>query len=213
MLTLTNVSKTFLRPATKQSFAHAFSGRLQKRLTIKALDAISFSVQAGEIVSIEGANGRGKSTLLKLIAGIYLPTSGTIIRPKRICPILDANPCMYRQLEVEKNVIHYLKLLGLPPTEAEQKTIEILTAAGLLEKKEYHLTQLSRGEQNIITLLASLAVPADLYLIDEMLDPLAENFFEVARTWLLQRISNGSALILVSHNQAAKLIASRTINL
>jgi ABC-type multidrug transport system ATPase subunit len=200
VLQTTNLSKVFDRPFTKQSFASLFSGRLRRRLSIPVFADVSLTVHPGTCTHINGKNGAGKTTLLKILCGIYTQTSGTISLPGSCCPLLIAGPMMYGNLEVHKNIEHFLKVLGISSNEAQQSANCILEALNLLSKADYLLSHLSRGELCAVTLLAGLATKHDLYVIDELMDPLSPAYLRIIAARIRERINAGASILFTTHN-------------
>jgi ABC-type multidrug transport system ATPase subunit len=209
-LTAKNLSKTFERPFTKQSFVSLFSGRLRKRLSIHVFSDTSLHITSGTCTRIVGKNGSGKTTLLKIIAGVYAPSSGTLEVSGSICPLLFAGPMMYGNLEVFKNIVHFLMLYGFSKSVAESSTSKILEALQLIEKQDHLFSQLSRGEQCAVTILTALETNHDLFVIDELFDPLSPAIFSIIHEKIREKIAKGSSLIFTTHNeQTAQLLEAK----
>jgi lipopolysaccharide transport system ATP-binding protein len=210
-LQTTNLSKVFDRPFTKQSFASLFSGRLRRRLSIPVFADVSLTIRPGTCTHINGKNGAGKTTLLKILCGIYTQTSGTVSLRGSCCPLLIAGPMMYGNLEVQKNIEHFLKVSGMRPKEAQQSANSILEMLHLLSKADYLLSHLSRGELCAVTLLAGLATKHDLYVIDELMDPLSPAYLSIIAARISEQINAGASFVFTTHNDniAAQLGAEK----
>jgi branched-chain amino acid transport system ATP-binding protein len=181
---------------------------------IKALDGVSLEVAKGEIVSIIGANGAGKSTMLRTVAGILKPLTGTILfrereitrqRPDRIvrqgiCMVPEGRR-IFPNLSVKEN----LELGGHTLRSRELKStlfdMVLRTFPRIRERLTQHAGTLSGGEQQMLALGRALMGNPDLLLLDEPsmgLSPLItqETFA------LIRRINEekGISIVLVEQN-------------
>jgi len=181
---------------------------------IKALDGVSLEVAKGEIVSIIGANGAGKSTMLRTVAGLLKPLTGTILfrereitrqRPDRIvrqgiCMVPEGRR-IFPNLSVKEN----LELGGHTLRSRELKTtlfdMVLRTFPRIRERLTQHAGTLSGGEQQMLALGRALMGNPDLLLLDEPsmgLSPLVtqETFA------LIRRINEekGISIVLVEQN-------------
>jgi NitT/TauT family transport system ATP-binding protein len=105
-----------------------------------ALNKISMHVETGEFVCVVGASGSGKSTLLRLVAGLELPTAGSIVVDGR--PVIGPGPdrgmvfqhyTLYPWMTVRQNVEFGLRLQKYPRTERNKRTNEYLQVVGLVK--------------------------------------------------------------------------------
>jgi len=198
--------------------------------TITPLESVSLEIDAGEFVSLMGASGTGKSTLLNLIASIDRPDSGSIIvdgvditklsrtrlanwraanigyifQTHNLIPVLTA----YENVE--------LPLLLLPMSRTErQKRVEIaLEAVDLTDRADHYPRQLSGGQEQRVGVARAIVTHPKLVVADEPtgdLDP--ETSVQILR--LLRRINDelGVTLLMVTHDTDAAAIAGRQLRL
>lgn len=120
-------------------------------------------------VMLRGANGSGKSTLLRLLAGISLPTKGTLERDiSRLGPRLGYVPQaggLTDELSIDQNLDQRRRMCGL--RESKESKIEVLTRAGLLDSRAKRFGELSGGRQRLAVLVAALYTDPSWLLIDE----------------------------------------------
>ncbi|MDG5787813.1 ABC transporter ATP-binding protein [Evansella sp. AB-P1] len=157
-LQLDNVDKTFF---SKDTFT-------------EAVKDISFSVQQGEFVSLIGPSGCGKTTLLSLISGLILPTSGTVkLDGKNIKKPTPETGYMLQQdylfpwLTIEDNIFLGLKTMDKLTKETKENAIDLLNQMGLKNKLKDYPNQLSGGMRQRVALVRMLSTDPKLLLLDE----------------------------------------------
>jgi spermidine/putrescine transport system ATP-binding protein len=156
---------------------------LEKRFgnTVAVAD-VSFSVLKGEFVAIMGASGCGKTTTLRMIAGLDKPTAGEIRlwgrrlnddEPwERDTPLVWQSYALFPFLSVRKNVEFGLKQRGLPAPARRAKADEWLARLGIAELAERSTDQLSGGQRQRVALARALVLEPEMLLLDEPLSSL-----------------------------------------
>jgi putative ABC transport system ATP-binding protein len=198
--------------------------------TITPLDGVTLDIDEGEFLSLMGASGTGKSTLLNLIASIDRPDSGTIVVDgTEITSLSRSRKAQWRAANIgyifqTHNLIPVLSayenvelpLLLLPMSRAErQKRVEIaLDAVDLLSRAEHYPRQLSGGQEQRVGIARAIVTHPKVVVADEPtgdLDP--ETSVQILR--LLERINEelGVTLLMVTHDADAADIASRQLRL
>jgi len=131
---LNNVSKTFEIDQQKGIF-QIIKNKINKntKKTIGAIQDISFSIEKGEVVGIIGLNGGGKTTLLRLISGIYKPDKGSIQVNGRLSSLLQFGAGFQDEFDAKENILMNGMLLGLSKTNIEKKVENIIKFAELEE--------------------------------------------------------------------------------
>jgi NitT/TauT family transport system ATP-binding protein len=141
-----------------------------------ALKDITFSVQAGELVSIVGPSGCGKTTLLRTMAGLMRPTGGELSFlgdritsvPEGLAMVFqDYRGSLFPWLTVEGNVRFPLRRLGLSKAELDERVAESLAAVGLAGFEDRFPPQLSGGMQQRVAIARALAYRPQILLMDE----------------------------------------------
>lgn len=168
------------------------------------LKGVDMSVTSSGITAIIGANGAGKSVLLRLIDGLLAPTSGTIrigpsagIRPSTA--FVFQRPGLVRA-SAAANVALALAPLGLGAGERAERARAALRHVGLSERAGAPATRLSGGEQQRLALARAWARAPDLLLLDEPtanLDPASSRVIE---DLVASMAAAGTKVVLVSHN-------------
>jgi NitT/TauT family transport system ATP-binding protein len=167
---------------------------------VRALDQISLEVPQGEFTCLIGASGCGKSTLLSLIAGLELPTAGSVSVSGRVA-LMFQEPALFPWLTAAGNVEVALRARGLGRAERRQRTAELIEAVHLggFGGKRPH--ELSGGMRQRVALARALAQDADVLLMDEpfgALDAMTRDLLHDE----LDRVRAGRQLtiVFVTHN-------------
>jgi NitT/TauT family transport system ATP-binding protein len=174
---------------------------------VVALDGVSLTVGAGEIVCLVGASGCGKSTLLNLVVGLDSPTAGKIDVTGRPA-LMFQESALFPWLTVSANVELALRLRGVPRGERRERAAELLAAVRLSDAADRRPHELSGGMRQRVALARSLAQDSDVLLMDEpfgALDAMTRDLLhdELERLWL----ERGFTVLFVTHNvrEAARL--------
>jgi NitT/TauT family transport system ATP-binding protein len=162
---------------------------------VKALSEVSFTIGRGEFVSIVGQSGCGKSSLLKILAGLLSKTSGTIFiegqepdGPRRDIGIMFQKPLLLEWRRVLDNVLLPVEIYRLDRKKYEEKARKLLGTAGLADFFRKYPFELSGGMQQRVALCRALVAEPSLLLMDEpfgALDTLTRQKmgFELLRLW------------------------------
>ena len=166
---------------------------------VRALDAVSLSLQDGEFVSVVGPSGCGKSTLLKMISGLYPPSTGEIAyrnevvrRPQRGMGVVFQTPVLLPWLTVLQNVVFPVRILRLDSAEAEVRARDLLAQVGLRGFEAKYPSELSGGMQQRVGIVRSLIHDPGVLLMDEpfgALDALTRERMnlQLQRIWMANR--------------------------
>ncbi len=193
---------------------------------VRAVDGLSMSVAAGELVALYGPSGSGKTTLLMLIAALLAPDGGEIVVDGRdIASLSEQQSAHYRlhELGFVRQTLNLipgvsaldnaaLKLLGtdLRPREAHRRVIPLLEHMGLGERLRHRPDQLSMGERQRVMIARALSTEPKLVLADEPTGSLdSRRSREVLE--LLTGICRERhvAIVLVTHDPQAAAFADR----
>ena len=187
---------------------------------IPALQDVTFTVQAGEFVSVIGPSGCGKSTLLKLVSGLLRPTRGEVTldgRPVQgpqagTVAMVFQDPLLLPWRTVTQNVAYGLELRRTPPEERQRTARQMLELVGLGEFLQNYPDQLSGGMQQRVAIARALAVRPEVLLMDEPFGALDEQLRmvlgdELLRLWAQQRLT----ILFVTHSLSEAVYLSDRI--
>jgi ABC-2 type transport system ATP-binding protein len=173
---------------------------------VRAVDALSFDVRAGEIFGLVGPDGAGKTTTLRMLAGIMPPDAGNatvagfdVVRnpegAKHALSYMPQRFGLYEDLTVDENIRFYADLFGVNKAERRQRSSQLLQAAGMAEFRERLAGKLSGGMKQKLSLVCALIHRPKVILLDEPttgVDPVSRRDF-----WriLYELISEGVAIL------------------
>jgi ABC-type polysaccharide/polyol phosphate transport system ATPase subunit len=164
------------------------------------LERFNLIVQPGESVALIGANGSGKSTALRLIAGIYLPTEGVVETCGRIAAIIELGVGFNPELTGAENVGLYAAVIGLSRLEIAARFAEIVTFADLGQFIDEPVKYYSSGMQARLAFSVAVCVRPDILLVDEVLAVGDQEFRRRCQARLAAFRSEGGTLIVVTHD-------------
>lgn len=199
--------------------------RVSRRFgTVDALKDISLTISSGEIICLAGHSGCGKSSLLRIIAGVDAPDSGTLsmnceeiagplrfVEPEmRKIGFVFQDYALFPHLTAEQNVLFGLK--GMPKQQARERAADVIDHVGLKPLIKRYPHMLSGGEQQRVALARALAPSPDILLMDEPFSSLDSGLRQKVRddTFALLR-KLGTTVIMVTHDPEEALSAGDRI--
>lgn len=176
------------------------------------LKNISFDVYDGEFLSILGASGCGKTTLLRILIGIETADSGEIIRNnKKITNMLPSqrgmgivfqNYALFPNMTVLENVAYPLKIKKDTKKNAKELAIDILKKVGLEDQMNKYPNELSGGQQQRTAIARTLALNSDIILFDEPMSALdADNRLALRKEFKEIQKKFNITMIYITHDQ------------
>jgi ABC-2 type transport system ATP-binding protein len=166
-----------------------------------ALRDVSFSIGEGEAVGLVGANGGGKSTLLKLIAGVLLPDEGTVRVDGGVAPLIEVTGGFVGDLTARDNIHLTAGLHGLSRETIQQRFDEIVDFAEIGEFLDMPFRHFSSGMKVRLGFSVVTSLDEPIVLVDEVLAVGDRAFREKCYRRMEQMLSGGRTLFLVSHNE------------
>ena len=213
-----NVSKLFAldnqRPSSfQETLVNAFHRRRDKSgESFWALRGVSFAVRAGESLALIGANGSGKSTALKLISRIILPTSGEVSVQGRVAALLELGAGFHPDLTGRENVSLNGSILGLSRSFIRRQMDEIVAFSELQRFIDTPVRNYSSGMLMRLGFSVATAFQPDILIIDEVLAVGDQAFQDRCLRRIRDIQENGATVILVSHDlESVRRLCQRAI--
>ena len=213
---LVDATKHFHADRARSSLQAVLPGRLGARPggSITALDGIDLRVGRGEAVGIIGPNGSGKSTLLRAVAGLCRLDRGRASHHGVLAPVLDLAAGFHPDLTGRENLVHLGRLLGADDAELARTRDWVLEFAGLGGAVDEPIRTYSSGMVARLGMAATLARPADVLLVDELLAVGDEDFRRRAVEEVAARVRAGATVLFVSHElRLVEHLCSRVVRL
>jgi ABC-type polysaccharide/polyol phosphate transport system ATPase subunit len=180
------------------------SGRLLRDLrpddVLEALKGVSFDVAEGRTFGIIGRNGSGKSTMLKLIAGIEKPTSGTVVVRGRISALIELGAGFHPEISGRENVFINGMMLGLSKREIAQRFDAIVEFAELEDFIDAPVKTYSSGMYMRLGFAVAINVDPDVLLVDEVLAVGDQAFTHKCMDKFAEFRRRGRTVLIVTHS-------------
>jgi ABC-type polysaccharide/polyol phosphate transport system ATPase subunit len=202
------VRKTYRRYGRRKQFGTLKSALLSGRglrdlgpdQTLEALKGVTFDVAAGRTLGIVGRNGSGKSTILKLIAGIGKPTEGTIHVRGKVSALIELGAGFHPEISGRENVFINGMMLGLGKKDVAERFDDIVEFAELREFIDAPVKTYSSGMYMRLGFAVAIHVDPDVLLIDEVLAVGDEAFTHKCLDKFAEFRRRGRTVLLVTHS-------------
>lgn len=193
---------------------------------LKVLKGVNLSIKPGEVVSILGGSGSGKSTMMRCINGLEEITSGKILvddfdvsvksdllEVRKRCSTVFQQFDLYPHLSVLDNItLAPISVLGQSKKDAEQKAVELLTSVALEDRTSSYPAQLSGGQKQRIGICRALAMSPNYLLLDEVTSSLDPEMTAEVLEILKKLAGEGITMISVTHEiEFARQISDRIV--
>ena len=166
-----------------------------------ALRNVSFDVRAGEAIGVVGRNGQGKSTLLKLVAGVLLPDEGSVTVHGGVAPLIEITGGFVGDLTVRENVRLTAGLHGMSKAAISRRFDDIIGFAELEEFVDTPYKHLSSGMKVRLAFAVVSQLDEPTMLVDEVLAVGDKAFREKCYRRIDEMLAEGRTLFFVSHNE------------
>lgn len=189
--TLTNLKEYFIKLARHELFFEEF----------RALKHISFNVHRGEVIGLVGTNGSGKSTMLKIIAGVLEPSEGRVVTHGSISPLIELGAGFDYELTARENIYLNGALLGYRKEFIDANLDDIIEFAELRDFVDMPLKNFSSGMVARIAFAIATITEPDILIVDETLSVGDVFFQEKCERRIQHFIESGDVTVLfVSHS-------------
>ncbi len=195
---------------------------------LHVLKDVDVKVEKGEIISLIGPSGSGKSSLLKMLVGLLVPKSGEVkinnetinyenkkdlrvVREKIGIVFQQYN--LFQNMNVLKNVcIAPTKIQKRDPKQAEEQAVELLEKVGLKDKLKSYPDELSGGQQQRVAIARALCLNPQILLLDEVTSALDPELVQEVLDSIRLLASEGMTMLIVSHEMSfVKEVSSKVI--
>ena len=177
-----------------------------------AVSHVDLEIKKGELIALLGPSGGGKTTLLRMIAGLDQPTSGEIyidgtcvndLAPAyRKVGFVFQNYALFRYMTVFQNIAFGLEVQKKSPSDIKKRVEELLDLIGLSEFRDRYPNQLSGGQRQRVAFARALATEPAILLLDEPFAAIDSKVRKELRTWLRSMIREvGVTAVFVTHDQ------------
>lgn len=197
-----DVSKSFRlhtekRTTLKERFVR---GKGAQTKLFHALDQVSFDVPRGQTWALIGHNGSGKSTMLKLLAGVHRPNSGSIVTNGRVSALLELGAGFHAELTGRENIYLNASILGLSRRETERSMDRIIEFAALRPGAiDEPVKTYSSGMYVRLGFAIAVTVDPEILIVDEIIAVGDEEFQRKCFDHLFELRRRGTTIIMVSH--------------
>ncbi len=196
-------------PPMTAAFALEIHG-LAKRFDRPAVDGLELAVRAGEFYALLGANGAGKTTSLRLVAGLLRPDAGSIsvfgvdaladpVAAKRLMAWVSEEPMIYDRLTPLEYLEFVAGLWGIDAATAEARARDLLGWLGLEAQAEQRCESFSKGTRQKVALAGALVHEPRLIILDEPLTGLDAAAARQVKTVLRERVRAGASVVMTTH--------------
>jgi len=186
----------------------------------QVLDSVSFDLHSGQFMALVGSSGSGKSTVMRLIAGLERPSSGEIrldgqrIRgPGADRGMVFQKYSLYPWLTAAQNVAFGMRLQGRPKAEVRERTAYFLEVVGLVDSARLLPRELSGGMQQRVAIARSLAAEPKVLLLDEPFGALDLQIRESMQEFLHRLwLQTGLTALLITHDLEEALLLAQEVH-
>lgn len=201
LIRLQNVTKHFhihVKNPKKDGLMDGF--RAMKKVRYPAVNNVSLEIAQGDWVGIVGKNGSGKSTIMKMVAGVHSPDAGRIQVGGSVLPYFGPDEILHPEGLLEDAVMVKAMQVGLPRPEAMKIYQNIIHFSELYDFTSQKIKFLSSGMKTRLLLGLILNINADIYLFDEIPSTTDRVFQEKVINRILKLKKMGKTAMIVSHD-------------
>ena len=199
------VSKSFSVVKIRQTVMRTLKALLGGERLIRehwVLRDITFDIRSGEKWAVIGQNGAGKTTLLRLLAGIFEPTSGTVITRGRVSALFSIWACLNAELSLIDNIYFFGALHGMDRRTFQGKIDGILELSGLYPFRFTPLKAMSVGQQQRLALSVFFSSCGDINIFDEAMANIDPGFVQKCELFFDELARSDKTVIMTSHDHS-----------
>lgn len=204
IIEVNQVSMKFNMASEKfDSFKEYFIKTLKKQISYNefwALQDVSFSLERGESLGLIGLNGSGKSTMLKIIAGVLKPTKGTVTVRGSVAPLIELGAGFDYDLTAGENIFLNGAILGYAREEMERYYDDIVDFSELKDFMNVPVKNFSSGMVSRLAFAIATIGQPDILIVDEVLSVGDFQFQQKCEERIRRTKEHGTTLLFVSHS-------------
>ena len=178
---------------------------------VTAVDDVSITVPEGAIFGFLGPNGAGKTTTIRMLTGVLTPDGGTVriggidvhenpLEAKMLMGVIPENGTVYSDLTAEQNIFLAGKIYGMDSASRRERATEILTALGLIERRNDIVRTFSKGMRQRISIACAIVHSPPLLILDEPTTGLDVYSRHLVIETVREMNRKGSTILLTTHN-------------
>ena len=200
-ISVDHVSKRFrFRDEKRDSIKEIFvKGRGGRQRDFLAVDDVSFTIESGKTFGLVGHNGSGKSTMLKLLAGVYRPTSGLIRVNGAVSALIELGAGFHGELTGRENIYLNGAIIGLSKHQIEQSVDEIVDFADIGPFIDVPVKVYSSGMYVRLGFAIAVVMNPEILIVDEIIAVGDEQFQRKCFDYIYKLRREGSTIALVTH--------------
>lgn len=179
---------------------------------VEALRGLSLNIKEGDIYGLLGHNGAGKTTALRILLGLVMPTSGQVsvfgmdsekkaLEVRKMCGVLSEDVGLYEELTVFDNLEFYARLYDVEESKYKIRIDELLKYFGVFERKKDLVKNLSLGNKKKVAIIRTILHEPKIVLLDEPtngLDPVSTD--RLRNLIVSMKTKHNTTFILTTHN-------------
>ncbi len=201
---VTNLGIKYSLRFTKKTTLRGTLGKMARReggeTEFWALRDVSFNITSGESLAVIGPNGAGKSTLLQVLAGILMPSAGSILVRGRISSLLTLGAGFDQELSGRENIRLAGAFMGMTAREIEERVEPIIAFADIGEFIDTPIKTYSSGMRARLGFSIATSLDPDVLLLDEVLATGDQVFRAKSKARVLELVRSAKAIVLVTHD-------------
>ncbi|MCX7304222.1 MAG: ABC transporter ATP-binding protein [Hyphomicrobiales bacterium] len=205
---------TRLSPHPGSKVGGRFGGNKGSGGYVTALDGVSFAIEAGDRLGLIGTNGAGKTSLLKVIYGIYEPTSGVVRTEGRVDALFNINLGFRSHASGRRNIVLRGLINGWTSAEIEERMDAIIGFSELGDFIDMPIETYSAGMSARLAFAIATSFDPEILLMDEWIGAGDQSFQDKAKIRMDEMVAKAGVIVLASHNdQLIKRVCNKVLTL
>lgn len=188
------------KASLKEAFVQVLTGKRKPATTVEALRAVNFHLEEGDRLGVVGHNGAGKSSLLRLLARVYVPTAGRFSSEGRISSLFDIGVGIESEMTGWENIYLRGYVQRQTPWEIRERSADIANFSELGDFLDMPVRCYSSGMMVRLIFAIATAINPEILLVDEVFSAGDAGFQEKARRRMLNLLKQARIMVMASHD-------------